>query len=62
MTDRLHWTSVLALSIIGAAVAVALIWPHPKPVIETAKPAVVQSDGSTILERTDTHHVNDSSV
>lgn len=54
MTERLYWTIVLALSIIGAAVAVVLLWPHPKPVVETAKPAVVQSDGSTILERTDT--------
>ena len=54
MTDRLYWTAVIALSIIGAAVAVFLLWPHPKPVVETAKPAVVQSDGSTILERTDT--------
>ena len=54
MTERLYWTIVLALSIIGAAIAVVLLWPHPKPVVETAKPAVVQSDGSTILERTDT--------
>lgn len=54
MTERLYWTIVLALSIIGAAVAVVLLWPHPKPVVETAKPAVTQSDGSTILERTDT--------
>ena len=54
MTERFYWTIVLALSIIGAAIAVVLLWPHPKPVVETAKPAVVQSDGSTILERTDT--------
>lgn len=54
MTERLYWTIVLALSIIGAAIAVVLLWPHPKPVVETAKPAVTQSDGSTILERTDT--------
>lgn len=54
MTERLYWTIVLALSIIGAAVAVALLWPRPQPVIEVAKPAVVQTDGSTILERTDT--------
>lgn len=54
MTDRFYWTIVLALSIIGAAIAVVLLWPHPKPVVETAKPAVVQPDGSTILERTDT--------
>ena len=54
MTERLYWTIVLALSIIGAAVAVVLLWPRPQPVIEVAKPAVVQTDGSTILERTDT--------
>lgn len=54
MTDRFYWTIVLALSIIGAAIAVVLLWPHPRPVIETAKPAVVQPDNSLILERTDT--------
>lgn len=54
MTERLYWTIVLALSIIGAAVAVALFWPRPQPVIEVAKPAIVQSDESLILERTDT--------
>lgn len=54
MTERLYWTIVLALSIIGAAVAAALFWPRPQPVIEVAKPAIVQSDESLILERTDT--------
>lgn len=54
MTDRLYWTAVIALSIIGAAVAVVLLWPRPQPVIEVAKPAIVQSDESLILERTDT--------
>lgn len=52
--DRIYWTVVAFLALIGAALVVVLLWPHPKPVIETAKPAVVQSDGSTILERTDT--------
>lgn len=54
LSDKLYWTAVIALSIIGAAVAVVLLRPHPKPVVETAKPAVVQSDNSIILERTDT--------
>ena len=52
--DRIYWTVVAFLAVVGAAIAVVLLWPHPKPVVETAKPAVVQSDGSTILERTDT--------
>lgn len=54
LSDKLYWTVVAALYVVTAASIVMLLWPLPKPIVEVAKPAVVQSDGSTILERTDT--------
>lgn len=55
LSDKLYWTMVAALSVVTAAASIVmLLWPLPKPIVEVAKPAVVQSDGSTILERTDT--------
>lgn len=54
LSDKLYWTVVAFLAAIGAAVAAVLLWPRPQPVIEVAKPAMVQSDESLILERTDT--------
>ena len=54
INDRIYWGTVAALTIVCAMVAAVLLWPRPQPVIETAKPAVVQPDGSTIIERTDT--------
>ena len=54
LSNKLYWTVVAALSVVTAASIVMLLWPLPKPIVEVAKPAVVQSDGSTILERTDT--------
>ena len=51
--DRIYWTVVAFLAVVGAAVAAVLLWPRPQPVIEVAKPAIVQSDESLILERTD---------
>ena len=36
--DRIYWTVVAFAAVVGAAIAVVLLWPHPKPVVETAKP------------------------
>lgn len=54
LSDKLYWTVVAALSVVTAASIVMLLWPLPKPIVEVAKPAVVQPDGSTVIERTDT--------
>ena len=52
--DKLYGTGVAVLTAIAATAFAVLLWPHPRPVVETAKPAVVPSDNSIILERTDT--------
>lgn len=54
LSDKLYWTVVAALYVVTAASIVMLLWPLPKPIVEVAKPAVVQPDGSTVIERTDT--------
>ena len=54
LSDKLYWTVVAALSVVTAASIVMLLWTLPKPIVEVAKPAVVQPDGSTVIERTDT--------
>ena len=54
LSDKLYWTVVAVITAIAATAFAVLLWPHPRPVVETAKPAVVQSDNSIILERTDT--------
>lgn len=53
MSDKVYWAAT-AFVIAAIVIMTVLLWPRPQPVIETAKPAVVQPDGSTIIERTDT--------
>ncbi|MEY2653119.1 MAG: hypothetical protein RLZZ524_146 [Pseudomonadota bacterium] len=46
--------AVIALALVGAGAAVGWYFTRPAAVIETAKPAETQADGSTLLERAPT--------
>jgi hypothetical protein len=55
MTRRdLAIVAMIALALVGAGAAVGWYFTRPVTVIETAKPAETQADGSTVLERAPT--------